>query len=754
MKYNIIEILFVLALTVITPIVALHYLIFHVGFIYNRDSYPAFYQNGPQTALSLLTFPQVIDNSYIPIVILLYFKIISPMVADWVSYLIFPFAISIPSMYWASRHFLKKFEKLDFWRTLSISMIIAFLYAVTPTAFYFSHWSNYAGFYALLPALIAGVDYSIDKKSPIALAFFSSLTTTDPRGFVFTLFIVITMLIFRKNAKIFLISIPFYILINIRLFLYLFINFHQYSTISFSISQEQLWLNYLNYPLLDSMRGLGLFRPLVPFYSGNKELDFIFSFSMIETGILGYIFINNKKKNIATYLLIIYLILVLVISSYFPFFGNSIQLNVLYPLLNYLSNGWAYQYLWIFLPTYLSEMVLAPIFLLSALVLAKLSKNKLLIPLMIFIIVSQLAFSAPTIASGNYFNNYLPQTPPQSLIQVADFLENHGEGNVITLGNVNPDIKNFYGVLPREISLPFNILEYNNTAKILNAFGVQYVVTPQDFNFNQNDFKEVFNNNEFIIYQNEDFNYKINSPIYLYNFPQDVEYLNNSNALPFYLMYSIPPKYLGGIIGNYTQAEYIAFKAYKAGIYPINLKVKHLPSPTNFTNSIPVNVNDINILSNYPGISFITVGSPSSLNIKVKPGFYTVIIEYITTLNGGTFCLSNGSVKLGVSTSSFYNNINFTILGNISTNGNLTLSFRGNYQSYLLGIILVPKNENFNVDSHVDSQNITSLSYSGNGLGRIYGEEDKESLIPIYINVITFLIVIFIVLQNRLHFPF
>lgn len=375
MKYIVIEIISVLVLTIITPIIALHSLIFHVGFIYNRDSYPAFYQNGPQAALSQLTFPAVMDNSYMPIVILLYFRIISPMIADWVSYLIFPFALAVPSMYWASRHFLKKVEKLDFWRTFLISLIIAFLYAITPTAFYYSHWYNYAAFYALLPALIAGVDYSIDKRSPLALALFSSLTTTDPRGFVFTLFIVITMIIFRRNAKIFLMSIPFYFLINIRLFLYLILNFHTYSAISFSISQEQLWLNYCNYPLLDAMRGLGLFRPLVNFYPGNIAIDYLFSFSIVETGLLGYIFLN--KKSISSYLITIYLIIVILISSSVTLFGKSIEINAEYPLLNYLANTWVYKYLWIFLPTYLSEMVLAPIFLLASLVLGKISRKTL-----------------------------------------------------------------------------------------------------------------------------------------------------------------------------------------------------------------------------------------------------------------------------------------------------------------------------------------------------------------------------------------
>ncbi|EWG07836.1 MAG: hypothetical protein ASUL_02294 [Candidatus Aramenus sulfurataquae] len=87
-------------------------------------------------------------------------------------------------MYWAVRHFIYEIhKKVDYWKTMAISSTAAFLYAVMPTAYYFSRWSNYVlvvgqitqVFYVFLPALIAGVDslvaYKINVKTTLLLVF-------------------------------------------------------------------------------------------------------------------------------------------------------------------------------------------------------------------------------------------------------------------------------------------------------------------------------------------------------------------------------------------------------------------------------------------------------------------------------------------------------------------------------------------------------------------------------------------------------
>ena len=193
-RLQVVEIIVVILLSILTPMIALWKVFFHVGYIYQRDSYPTFYLDSRQAALSYLNFPMIIDNVWMPLVVILYFNFISPVIAYWITYLLFPYAISVPSMYFSSRYFLNKYAKeTKLWVKISVSSTIAFLYAITPTAYYFSHWSNYAAFYALLPALIAGTFYSLEKgglSGAILLSLFASLTTTDPRGFVYTLFII------------------------------------------------------------------------------------------------------------------------------------------------------------------------------------------------------------------------------------------------------------------------------------------------------------------------------------------------------------------------------------------------------------------------------------------------------------------------------------------------------------------------------------------------------------------------------------
>lgn len=483
-------------LTVLTPILALWKVFLHVGYIYQRDSYPLFYLDSKQASLTYLGFPLIMDNVAMLIAILLYFNVISPMLADWISYFIFPFALAVPSMYFASSYFLNK-EGVKYQIRVPVSSLVAFLYAITPTAYYYSHWSNYAAFYALLPALIAGSFYSLEKgglKGAFLLALFASLTTTDPRGFVYTLFIIITVLIYThkvNHLKTFLYSIPFYLAINSRLFLILYYNFHSYSSISFSISNEQLWLAYLTFPLLDSLRGLGLFRPLVSYLFGNYLLVYILSFSFVECGILGYIFLK-KKGSIATYLLLLYLFLAFIISSSFNLLNVNVKLNLIYPLLNFLSNTFVYNYLWLFLPTYLSEMVLAPLFILVSLVLAKILSNRYLLPLFVLIIVSQFVFSSSIVISGNYLGYYNPQVPPEQLVKLAKFLETHAVGNVMVTGVVPYNWTSFFDVLPNSTSAPFYKTPYLGV--ILNEYGVQYVVTTKNSS-------EILN----IIYESKDF---------------------------------------------------------------------------------------------------------------------------------------------------------------------------------------------------------------------------------------------------------
>ncbi|WP_338604641.1 hypothetical protein V6M85_05690 [Sulfolobus tengchongensis] len=765
-----IEIIIVVALSIFTSILALWKVALNVGYIYQRDSSPAFYLSSYQYALTFLGFPAIMDNVYIPIVVLLYFNVISPMLADWVSYFIFPFALSVPSMYFASRYFLRDTKN---WVRITVSSIVAFLYAISPTSYYYSHWSNYAAFYALLPALIAGTFYALNKGGLIGsfiLSLFASLTTTDPRGFVFTFFIIITILIYRhklKDMRTFLLSIPFYFLINFRLFLILYYNFHSYSSISFSISNQQLWLNYLTFNLLDSLRGLSLFRPLVSYLAiGNSIVIYILSFSFVITGILGYIFLK-KREGEASYFIILYIFLVLIISSDVDLLSYKIALNLVYPILNFLSQTPIYNYLWLFLPTYITEMILAPLFLLVSLVLAKILSNHYLIPLFFLIIVSQFAFSSSMIFSGNYLGQYNPVQPPAPILELGEFLKTHTVGNILVSAVVPSNWVEFISTLPNITTAP--LLNTSSIGVILNDYGVEYVVTTVNdnitlsiINSHKNVFSLVFNNSYFLVYKNNDFTYNIISPVYV-NFDYPSFPVSNGtekvNIIPSYLMFEIPPKYLGGYIGNATYAELLVLSAYKQGVTPVSLNVKHLPFPTNFTNTINVNVYDEEILSSFPRISFISVSNSSSINLDVRPGLYKVVIIYISVPGGGVFSVNNGTYSLSVSTSSPNISIVFSCLGDMYISHEASLIFNGNSLSYLLGLMFIPYNISLLKNmSNIIAYNTSSYPYYSSPTGRALGNANSDFSIyslSIIINLITlcFSILIFIVyIVWRTHF--
>ncbi|MCI2413783.1 MAG: hypothetical protein MPF33_00800 [Candidatus Aramenus sp.] len=704
-RRTLLEILVVLLLSAITPLIALRHVFLHQGWIFQRDSYPAYYLDRQQTVNAFLVFPAVMDNTYAPLLLLLYFNLITPETFYWFQYLLFPFALAVPSMYWAVRHFIYEiYEKVDFWKMMAISSTTAFLYAVTPTAYYFSHWSNYAGFYAFIPALIAGVDYSLKKRNYLLLALFMSLTTTDPRGFVFAFFIALTYLLVRRDIKTFLLSLPLYFMINLRTFILIFFNIPAYNEVSQGISTVQLWLNYYTFPLLDSLRGLGLFHTFTPALGGNVVITYFLSFALLEFSVLGYIFVKNK---FTTYFLALYLFLSFFISSNVVFLGHVINLNPSYAVWEALQNTFLFKYLWIFLPTYISEMVLAPLFLLFSLVAYKINVKTTL--LLVFVVTGQLTFSLPNILSGNYQGYYNPIQIPQSYMEVAKFLESHAIGNVINLG--------FPLLLPNQYFPPVPFIYPKNEGKLLNSLGVQYVVVYAENKslinyFTAQAFSVAFNNSQYVIFENPNFTYNLTSPFYLlFDYPNaNLSPLNTSvNLAP--AVVNINSSWVGGYIGN-SYADYLVYKAIKSGLKPLTFHLQNLPNPTNFTYSFYETLNNTEIYSFFPG-GVISVAKPSSLHLSSIYGDYEVVLAFISYPDEGSFVVGNGTYNLSVSPFG-QTSLKFEYLGNMSFSGNLFLYYTGNSPAYLYQVWLIPHNLTFS--NHYI--NVTTVPSSTSLLGR------------------------------------
>ncbi|WP_156303731.1 hypothetical protein [Sulfuracidifex tepidarius] len=678
--------------------------------------------------------------------------ILSFMMFDYIGQFIFPFALAVPSMYFASRYLLRKTGLYGI-RVILISASLAFLYAISPTAFYFSHWYNYASFYAFLPATITGADYALEKGNYLLLAIISAVSSTDPRGFVFTLFIVLTMTLYKRGFYTFLKSVIPYLLLESRVFLYLLLGHSYYSQLSLDIESGQLWINYQTYSILESMRGIGVFNPDVTFYTGNLFFFYPISFIFIETGILGYLFLK-KRKSISTYLLFLYLFTVLFITSTVPLGPFTITLDLIYPLLHVLQNTFAYGYLWIILPTYISEMVMAPLFLLVAMVLGEMSKRKILLPVLVMVLVSQGIFSSPAVLSGNYFGEYVTHDPPPIMMNLADFLKG-SQGDVAFLGygvgyssyldDLPHDLDPYGFMNHKQASLPFTQV----SAEELNALGFQYVVT-EGMKPNVTNLIPVWSEGNITVYKNMDFTYEINSPVYVYTSFNQLLGLNKSvNVLPEYLMYSISPKYLGGILGG-NQAERIAFLYYKEyGIKPVSLEVKHLPYPTNFTDSIYTTYEILDVENAYPYLFFYEVGNNSFLNLNVSQGVYRVIFEYVSLPGGGVFSVFNGTTSVSVNTNSSMN-LNFYCAGEIRDSGELQLRFTGDSISLLAGVILIPVNLKLN--GTMNAVPITSYPNSGSLLGRSFSEPTSMSHLDLELslNGVTTLALMLFVLRKHI----
>ncbi|MCY0849537.1 hypothetical protein [Sulfuracidifex metallicus] len=80
------------------------------------------------------------------------------------------------------------------------------------------------------------------------------------------------------------------------------------------------------------------------------------------------------------------------------------------------------------------------------------------------------------------------------------------------------------------------------------------------------------------------------------------------------------PEYIINSIDNYIILFNLIMIPFNPNI--IHLDVKHLPFPTNFTDSICVTSEILKLESDYPYLSFYEASNNSSLNLHVKPGLY------------------------------------------------------------------------------------------------------------------------------------
>ncbi|BFI75595.1 hypothetical protein [Sulfurisphaera ohwakuensis] len=738
--------------------------LFSSGLIYVRDSYPSIIGSFPSLVnngqINLLF---IMDTSDLPI----YIFSLWPEISDKLSYA-YPIFLGFVSMYFASYYILRiKYKEI-------ISLMVAFLYVISPTFMYFTYWTDYSTFVALYPLFLVGLDY-VNKKnfsllrSSIILSLLLTLVTTDPRGFVFSFFTLFLYIVYRlikgdiHFIKIALFSLPFYLVENIRTFYSLAVQHTVYVSTGSSISVIQLWLNYYTFSLSDNLRGIGLFAPLINFYAGNTLFSYIFSFFLPVFVILVFFYLFFKLKHTdAIFYFFLYSFLVIFISSYVVVFNHVFDLNLIYYLNNWLKDSPLFPYMWIILPTYLSEMIIAPLFLTFVyeinILLQEKGEIQRLISLIILLLVisAQLVFSYPSFATGNYEYNYVPLPVPENLIQAAEYLHN---AKVAVYGTTiyyhgkyyNPEV--FTGV-PNSVFLPF----FNTThlGTILEYYGVEYVLTNENLSYFlfQKDLELVKNFSGIYVFKNLDYKSTFSSRgIYLvYN----VDDLNEDvAAVPYY--FYIPPEYLAGIIGG----NEIYIKADVFHNYSVRIPAQRLPYPTNFSCTIYVNAHTLQIISSFPGISLIQVGNPASENVSVPPGRYAVLLTYVSYPEGGIIEISNGSVSLKVNTANNTLSVVSSYLGVISTGeGKIELIHPDNKITYIANLELIPYSLWNDTIITLHPKNVTVVSYpvvgdaiSSVGYNIILSKAEKPPgyhLIPIIIlNVIFYALILFLLLREK-----
>jgi len=766
-KSFIIETIGILVYSILLAILILHKVVFQPGFIAVRDTAPVFYSNRFYV-LSLLfsgekiiNIPMYMDNSILPLIGLLWLNLITPETFNKITYLLFPFIIAVPSMYFSIKYFLVKIFNIRSGKQLSlilVSLCISTLYAVNYTSFYYSFWFNYAAFYGFFPLLLMILDKffssvtnnsnSILKNSLIA-AVGLSLTTTDPRGMIYSFIIFLLYFLYylvrnwESILKLFVstfFTLIFYIILNLRTIIALYVNLHSYSLVSQNIMLSQFWLNFYFFPIPVSMEGLGLFFPSV--YPETSIYNAIFAALIPVFGILSILLYSNRKisnrSSIPLFLIIIYILATAFIANPFGIISKIILI---------LAQTQLYNYLWLIYPTYVSMVIMAPIYILAAITLFRVlvSHINLLVKLFIIflLLLSQIAFIFPVVSSGNYNGYYQPQPVPKALENVAKILLNASGYTIIcgpsvtfwsnvsfgttlylSLPHVNPDLT----------IIQWETKNISHLGRILAFFGVQYILVHIDgksyyenikyeklLNFlnRQKDLKLVYNMSFIKLYQNLDFKSLFPSEgVYvLVDYPLSLNTLNQINLTnstlipedslsPSELSFLFKHKLLSGIVGyNYSTGDFMSlfFQNWSVNIFSL---VKKLPFPTNWTvQSTSLDGEEVN---------FIASAVPAKLAIHIRPGTYVVLVEYITSSEGGAFEIGGGTSSVNVSTFNTIEYIKWTnpIIMNLSS-GVINLKNLGGY-SMVEKVIIIPYNIYQSMNSSLHRTYNIYSSYNGN----------------------------------------
>ena len=614
----------------------------------------------------------------------------------------YTYIIGFISMFYFIKYFSTKYMSVKNMNLLRlVAILIASLYVNT---FYYAGGTdfNYSLYYSLVPFILISLDkyFNTYKESKLTLlkqalivGLVLGISTLDIRTLVFNIFIFIYFLIFiiiyehnflkfkRAIFMAFLVCV-FYILINIKFVLTIFMESSVGNNILASIVPAQIYIALQRYNILYALAG-------APTWYTTYNPYYVF-LGLIPIFIGTTLILKHSMKKISAFLYIPILILLL----YSSYAGNTI--------LYYIAQTKYYPYLTIAYPDYVMQSLYDPflyaLFGLAAFnivnelytylsnhnhILGKTRKKKvskiintlIIILIIALIIVPVEYYLQPEERSSS--SSLATVNMPQYVKNVTGLIYSNYSGNVLLYGDVagqNTYFTNMPNIIDGNYpAAPMDAFQYilstqtKNLGNVLSYFGIQYMIYIYTGNHsminylkNQSTMKVVTQQHNVYLFKNLYYkpNIEFTNTLYVgFNMPYIVKYLNEENhMLPIIPFYSI--KNLSQMNKDIT------------GMVGINISAKTiLPLFLNNSNSYTINTGAMNI-NNYPNGWGIApdngVGSdvnaiypysslPLKLNVNIPNGKYYVVVE-------------GGSFGYGYHTSS-------ASLGLISGNSNASVYF-------------------------------------------------------------------------------
>ncbi len=497
------------------------------------------------------------------------------------------FITAFLSVAYAVKYFSNKYFQVESTRTeiLLIQVSTAIPYTMS---YYFSggQFFGYGFFIALMPVAMTVFDRVFTAKlysgmrrvwlNGLAVGITASLLVVDTRTLLYTILVILAFSIYalfldhsKENFKtiplVLVTSLLFYILINIRFFISIFILKNEGLQAIGDIVPVQLFIVYMKYNFYYAITASAN-------WFGVYNAGYV-GFGLIATVVSLVSLMRRKIAPIVIFFFLALLLLVLYVTTLSQMLNYALGQTHYYPYLVYTYPIYVFNILYD--PFYYLLFGLGLFTLLFSTKRVRKFGKILGIILVASILLTQVAYLEPEAAAIHSSSKTVPL--PSDIDLAAKYLYAQNlSGNVMVLANFSLST-NQYLSFPNAItqntgwngwlmSFPDYLISnnYSHFAKAMTYLGVQYILynslNYSDYSHylaHQSGLREVFENGSVSIYRDTYFEptVRYNSGIYVaYNMPQAIQYLSDMNVslplVPFYDLqnFSSMEKYISGVV--------------------------------------------------------------------------------------------------------------------------------------------------------------------------------------------------------------